>query len=176
MNIAKVLRPIRSLKVPQRLLSDHAANKNIGGYNFELTPEQKDIQQMARKFAREEIMPKAAELDKAGEYPMEIIKKAFALGLVNGTVPQKYGGTGLSLFDGCMVAEELAYGCSGVTTAIVANELAEAPLLLAGSEELKKEYLGRITSQPLMCAYCVTEPGTGSDVAGVKTKAEKKRR
>lgn len=129
---------------------------------------------MARKFAREEILPKAAELDKTGQYPTELIKKAWDLGLVNASVPQKYGGTGLSLFDGCLVAEELAYACTGVTTAIVSNELAETPVMLAGTEEQKIEYLGRVTKENLMCAYCVTEPGTGSDVAAVKTKAEKK--
>ncbi|XP_015909895.1 medium-chain specific acyl-CoA dehydrogenase, mitochondrial [Parasteatoda tepidariorum] len=177
MNITKILRPIQNLKFPQRLLSavpETSAAKNNGGFHFELSSEQKEIQQLARKFAREEILPKAAELDKTGEYPYEIIKKAFELGLVNATVPQKYGGTGLSLFEGCLASEELAYACTGVTTAIEANELAQAPLLIGGSEELKTEYLGRVTKEPLMCAYCVTEPGTGSDVANIKTRAEKK--
>ena len=175
---SKVFKPTALLKNSLRLLSSApepslSGNAN-GGFNFELTQEQKEIQQMARKFAREEIIPKAAHLDKTGEYPTDLIKKAWELGLVNGTVPTKYGGTGLTLFDGCLVAEELAYACSGVATAIVANELGQAPLLLAGNEELKTEYLGRVTKEPLMCAYCVTEPGTGSDVAAVKTRAEKK--
>ncbi|XP_054720539.1 medium-chain specific acyl-CoA dehydrogenase, mitochondrial-like [Uloborus diversus] len=108
------------------------------------------------------------------QYPTEIIKKAWDLGLVNATVPQKYGGTGVTLFEGCLVAEELAYACTGITTAIVANELAQAPVILAGNEEQKTEYLGRVTKEPLMCAYCVTEPGTGSDVANITTRAEKK--
>ncbi|XP_055942395.1 medium-chain specific acyl-CoA dehydrogenase, mitochondrial-like [Argiope bruennichi] len=178
MNISKVLRPNGLLKVPLRLLSSaaepQAATKNNGGFCFELSPEQKEIQQMARKFAREEILPKAAELDKKGEYPKEIIRKAWELGLVNSSVPTKYGGTGLNVFDGCLVAEELAYACTGVATAIEANGLAQAPLLLAGNEEQKKEYLGRVVKENLMCAYCVTEPGAGSDVAGIKTRAEKK--
>jgi len=178
MIVFKVLRPAATLKNSIRLLSSAAepsvSVKGNGGFHFELSQEQKEIQAMARKFAREEILPKAAEYDKTGQYPTDLIKKAWELGLVNGTVPQKYGGTGLTLFDGCLAAEELAYACTGVATAIEANELAQAPLLLAGNEELKTEYLGRVTKEPLMCAYCVTEPGTGSDVAGIKTKAEKK--
>ncbi len=73
-----------------------------------------------------------------------------------------------------MVAEKIAYGCSGILTAMEANGLGSMPIMLAGNEEQKKKYLTRLTEEPLLCAYCVTEPGAGSDVAGVKTKAEKK--
>lgn len=175
---SKSIKTTGGLKNTLRLFSSAAepdlSSRGNGGFHFELSQEQKDIQQMARKFAREEILPKAAELDKTGQYPTEIVKKAWELGLVNATVPQKYGGTGLTLFDGCLAVEELGYACTGVSTAIEANELAQAPLILAGNEALKTEYLGRVTKEPLMCAYCVTEPGTGSDVAAIKTKAEKK--
>ncbi|GIY21920.1 medium-chain specific acyl-CoA dehydrogenase, mitochondrial [Caerostris darwini] len=178
MNIVKLLRPNGFLKVPLRLLSSapepQSANRSNGGFCFELTAEQKEIQAMARKFAREEILPKAAELDKTGEYPKDIIRKAWELGLVNSSIPTQYGGTGLNVFDGCLVAEELAYACTGVATAIEANGLAQAPVLLAGTEEQKREYFGRVTKDNVMCAYCVTEPGAGSDVAGIKTKAVKK--
>eukprot|EP00064_Thunnus_orientalis_P020731 superscaffoldBa00005870_g20876 len=80
---------------------------------------------------------------------------------------------GLSIFDTCLITEELAYGCTGVQTAIEANSLGQMPVILAGNEAQKKKYLGRMTEEPLMCAYCVTEPGAGSDVAGLKTKAVK---
>lgn len=80
----------------------------------------------------------------------------------------------MKLLDGALVSEELAFGCSGIQTAIEANGLAEAPLLVAGSHELKTKYLGRMTEEPLMASYCVTEPGAGSDVANITTKAEKK--
>lgn len=80
----------------------------------------------------------------------------------------------MKLLDGALVSEELAFGCSGIQTAIEANGLAEAPLLVAGSHELKAKYLGRMTEEPLMASYCVTEPGAGSDVASITTKAEKK--
>ncbi|XP_061653158.1 medium-chain specific acyl-CoA dehydrogenase, mitochondrial [Phyllopteryx taeniolatus] len=143
------------------------------GFSFELTDQQREFQQLARKFAREEILPHAAQYDKTGEYPVPIIKKAWELGLMNGHIAEQYGGMGLSIFDNCLITEELAYGCTGVQTAIEANSLGQMPVIIAGNEVQKKKYLGRMTEEPLMCAYCVTEPGAGSDVAGVKTRAVK---
>uniref|UniRef100_A0A3Q0SJT9 Medium-chain specific acyl-CoA dehydrogenase, mitochondrial n=1 Tax=Amphilophus citrinellus TaxID=61819 RepID=A0A3Q0SJT9_AMPCI len=143
------------------------------GFSFELNDQQKEFQQLARKFAREEIIPVAPTYDKSGEYPFPIIKKAWELGLINGHIPQEYGGMGLSSFDTCLITEELAYGCTGVQTAIEANSLGQMPVIIAGSDAQKKKYLGRMTEEPLMCAYCVTEPGAGSDVAGIKTRAVK---
>ncbi|KAF1465211.1 Medium-chain specific acyl-CoA dehydrogenase, mitochondrial, partial [Pygoscelis antarcticus] len=84
------------------------------------------------------------------------------------------GGLGLGSFEACLITEELAYGCTGVQTAIEANSLGQMPVIIAGNEQQQKKYLGRMTEEPMMCAYCVTEPGAGSDVAGIKTKAEKK--
>ena len=77
----------------------------------------------------------------------------------------------ISVFS-CIIAEEMAYACTGMETAIEANSLGSMPLLVGGSDELKKEYLGRLLAEPLQAAYGVTEPGAGSDVAGIKTKAE----
>ncbi|XP_055441426.1 medium-chain specific acyl-CoA dehydrogenase, mitochondrial isoform X4 [Bubalus kerabau] len=85
-----------------------------------------------------------------------------------------FGGLGLGTFDSCLISEELAYGCTGVQTAIEANSLGQMPVIIAGNDQQQKKYLGRMTEEPLMCAYCVTEPVAGSDVAGIKTKAEKK--
>uniref|UniRef100_A0A2K6UKE5 Medium-chain specific acyl-CoA dehydrogenase, mitochondrial n=1 Tax=Saimiri boliviensis boliviensis TaxID=39432 RepID=A0A2K6UKE5_SAIBB len=140
----------------------------------ELTEQQKEFQATARKFAREEIIPVAAEYDKTGEYPIPLIRRAWELGLMNTHIPENCGGLGLGTFDACLITEELAYGCTGVQTAIEANSLGEIPVIIAGNDQQKKKYLGRMTEEPLMCAYCVTEPGAGSDVAGIKTKAEKK--
>uniref|UniRef100_A0A2K5ERI6 Medium-chain specific acyl-CoA dehydrogenase, mitochondrial n=1 Tax=Aotus nancymaae TaxID=37293 RepID=A0A2K5ERI6_AOTNA len=144
------------------------------GFSFELTEQQKEFQATARKFAREEIIPVAAEYDKTGEYPVPLIRRAWELGLINTHIPENCGGLGLGTFDACLITEELAYGCTGIQTAIEANSLGEMPVIIAGNDQQKKKYLGRMTEEPLMCAYCVTEPGAGSDVAGIKTKAEKK--
>ncbi|NXC59932.1 ACADM protein, partial [Aleadryas rufinucha] len=84
------------------------------------------------------------------------------------------GGLGLDTFKACLITEELAYGCTEVQTAIEANSLGQMSVIIAGNEQQQKKYLGRITEEPLMCAYCVTEPGTGSDVAGIRTRAEQK--
>ena len=141
--------------------------------DFSLTEEQVQIQELARKFAREEIIPKAAHHDQTGEFPREIVKKAWDIGLMNTHVPAEYGGAGLGVLDGCLITEEFAYGCTGIATAMEANGLAAAPVIVAGNEEQKKEFLGRLTREPLFAAYCVTEPGAGSDVAGIRTSAKR---
>ncbi|RMB88352.1 hypothetical protein DUI87_35284 [Hirundo rustica rustica] len=122
-------------------------SKPGNGFSFELTDEQKEFQATARKFALEEIIPVAAEYDRTGEYPVPLIKRAWELGLMNSHIPESCGGLGLGTFEACLITEELAYGCTGVQTAIEANSLG---------------------------AYCVTEPGAGSDVAGIRTRAERK--
>lgn len=76
------------------------------------------MQAVARKFAREEIAPNAAKYDKSGEFPWDIVKKAHSIGLMNGHIPQEIGGLGLKTFDGCLVTEELAWGCTGILLAI----------------------------------------------------------
>jgi acyl-CoA dehydrogenase len=141
--------------------------------DFSLTEEQQALQELARKFAREEMAPKAAHHDETGEFPREVAKKAWELGLMNTHVPPEYGGMGLGTLDGCIITEELAWGCTGIATAMEANALASAPVIVAGNEEQKKEFLGRLTGEPLFAAYAVTEPGAGSDVAGIRTKARK---
>jgi len=144
------------------------------GINFNLTEEQMEMVNLAESFAKNEIIPDAAHYDRTGEYPWPIIRKAHETGLMNMHIPQECGGMGLGTLDGCMISEKLAYGCTGVMTAIEANGLGSMPIIIAGNNEQKKKYLGRLLEEPLMCAYGVTEPGAGSDVAGVKTRAVKK--
>ncbi len=141
--------------------------------SFLLSEEQAQIQNLAREFAEREIVPKAAHHDQTGEFPRDICKKAWELGLMNGHIPEQYGGLGLGVFDSCLVAEEIAAGCTGIGTAMEANNLAEAPLIVAGSDEQKKRFLTPMTEDLLFAAYCVTEPDAGSDVAGIKSHARK---
>ena len=140
--------------------------------NFALNDEQKMIQQLARDFARNEMAPVAEHYDQSHEYPWPVIKKAQELGFTTLNVPEEYGGLGLSLFEECMVSEELAWGCSGMSTAMGVNGLAILPILIAGSEEQKQEYCGRLVDGQ-MASYGLTEPEAGSDVAGIKTTARK---
>ncbi|XP_066547765.1 medium-chain specific acyl-CoA dehydrogenase, mitochondrial [Amia ocellicauda] len=151
-----------------------ALNTVQRGFNFDMTDQQKEFQDMARKFAREEIIPVAPHYDKTGEYPVPLIQRAWELGLMNSHIPEDCGGVGLGIFDACLITEEIAYGCTGIQTAIEANSLGQMPVIIAGNDQQRKKYLGRMTEEPLMCAYCVTEPGAGSDVAGIKTRAERK--
>ncbi|MCM2277038.1 MAG: acyl-CoA dehydrogenase family protein [Oligoflexia bacterium] len=141
--------------------------------DFSLSEDQLNLQELARKFTKEEIIPKAAQYDESGDYPHDIVKKAWELGLMNTHVPQEYGGLGLSVLDGCIITEEFAYGCTGIATAMEANALAAAPVIVAGSHEQKKQFLGLLTEKPSYAAYCVTEPGAGSDVVGIRTTAKK---
>ncbi|XP_013138214.1 PREDICTED: probable medium-chain specific acyl-CoA dehydrogenase, mitochondrial isoform X2 [Papilio polytes] len=174
--MSKVLRTTRPIYRSLSTTAAVASAKPIPttGFCFELNDEQKALQDLARKFTKEEIIPSAAQYDKTGEYPWPIVKKAWELGLMNGHIPEHCGGLDLGVFDGCMVAEELAYGCTGIMTAMEASGLGQTPVIIAGNKEQQKKYLGRLIDEPLVAAYGVTEPGAGSDVAGIKTRAEKK--
>ncbi|MFN8450656.1 MAG: acyl-CoA dehydrogenase family protein [Anaerolineae bacterium] len=144
------------------------------GVNLELTDEQQMLQKMARDFTAQEIIPKAEHYDRTAEFPMDIIKKGQEIGLVNLNIPEEYGGPGAKVLDECVAGEELAYGCSGISTAMNINGLASLPIRLGGSEQQKEYWLGeRLIGKGELAAYCVTEPGAGSNVAGMQTRAER---
>jgi acyl-CoA dehydrogenase len=140
-------------------------------FDFEPTEEQKALIDTARRFARERIIPIAAECDRDAKFPMDLFREGHKLGLVNPTLPEAYGGPGLSDVEGGMIAEELAYGCTGIQTSFTANTLGLTPIKLAGSEEQKKKYFGWLTSEPVMVSYATSEPSMGSDVAGMQCRA-----
>ncbi|MCK5921096.1 MAG: acyl-CoA dehydrogenase family protein [Methylococcales bacterium] len=139
------------------------------GVSFGLTDEQKMIQQLARDFARNEMAPVAEHYDKSHEFPWPVVRKAQELGLCSMAVPEAYGGLGLSLFEEVLVSEELAWGCTGISTAM-GTGLGYLPILIAGTEAQKEKY-GNMILDGSMTAYCVTEPEAGSNVAGIKTTA-----
>ncbi|HID34168.1 MAG TPA: acyl-CoA dehydrogenase [Anaerolineae bacterium] len=141
--------------------------------DFELSSEQRMLRDLAHDFAENEIKPVAAHYDENDEYPWPIIKKAQEFGLFSVNIPEKYGGPGMSLLEEVILTEELAWGCSGIETALMLNSLAALPIKIAGTEEQKMTYLGRM-AEGAMGVYCVTEPGAGSDVAGIKLSAERK--
>ena len=142
--------------------------------DFTLTDEQQDMCEMAHDFAEHEIRPVAWDYDRDATWPGEILDKAWELGLMNNHLPVEYGGPGLSVLEGVIIAEEIAWGCSGIGTSLSCNSLASAPILLAASEELKKEYLGRLSEAPVLASFCLTEPDAGSDVSAMKTTAVRK--
>ncbi len=143
-------------------------------FGFELSEEQQSIFEMAKDFAKNEIRPVSAHHDKTTEYPWEVLKKAHELGLMNTHVEERFGGMELGSMDGALVAEALAWGCTGISTAIEANGLALQPVIMGASDALKQKYVAPMMEELKMAAYAVTEPGAGSDVAGMRTTAVKK--
>jgi len=138
---------------------------------YELPEDVKMLQELAMDFTRREIIPRAEHYDQNEEWPWEIFHKARAVGLVNLNIPEEYGGMGATAMEECVIAESMAYGCSGIQTALMLNQLATLPLLIAGSDEQKRRYLPWIADDGKVAAYCVTEPDAGSDVAGIKSTA-----
>jgi acyl-CoA dehydrogenase len=143
------------------------------GISFALSDEQRALRELAREFADKEIRPVAADYDERSQHPGDVVAKAHEVGLMNPHVPEEYGGPGLSAFEQMLVGEELAWGCSGIATTIVANILGSLPVILAGSDAQKREWLEPLMEAPLLCSFALTEPGAGSDVSAIKTTATK---
>ena len=141
--------------------------------NFDPTPEQEALREMARKFAANEIRPHATEWDRDGVFPLELFRKAFDLGMMTGFIPEIYGGQGLTMLDTCILEEEISWGCSGVAASMNANALALGPILLAGTGEQKREFVQPFAAEFRFASFCLTEPGAGSDAGGVATTARR---
>jgi acyl-CoA dehydrogenase len=141
--------------------------------DFQLNDEQLALQDTARRFAKDEIAPVAAEYDQSGEFPREIMKKAWEIGLSSTCIPPEHGGVGLSAVDSCIATEELSWGCSGMATSIMCNDLGLMPIVVGGTDEPKAEWLGVCASDFKMISFCLSEPDAGSDVAGIQLLAEK---
>ncbi len=137
---------------------------------FDLSEEQEMLAELARDFADQELIPNAEHWDKNGIFPEESINKARELGLLNCTIPGDYGGLGLSFLDEVIINEELGRGDPGFATITGVTMLACHPVIYGGTEEQKKEFLGRVCNGEIS-AYCVTEPGAGSDVRALSTTA-----
>ncbi|TET90935.1 MAG: acyl-CoA dehydrogenase [Methanomassiliicoccales archaeon] len=141
--------------------------------DFRLTEEQKMVQQMAREFAENEMMPHAAEWEKNNEIPMELYRKMAELGMLGGPIPEEYGGAGMDYVAYHLMIEEIARACSSVrTTVSVHTSLASTTLLLFGSEEQKQKYLVPMAKGEKLGAWALTEPDAGSDPANLRTNAK----
>lgn len=141
--------------------------------NFELTPEQLDLQKRAREFALREILPVAWYYDQSDETPLDVIKKAYDAGLINTDIPKKYGGPGLGLVENVILTEEFAAACPGLATSLFDNSLGMEPLRLSGNEGLKKKYFSRILNDFKLICFATSEPTMGSDVSGMRCLAER---
>ncbi len=139
--------------------------------DFTLTPEQIQLQEKARQFAMEEILPVAWYYDKIDETPIPILRKAFDAGIMNNDIPKKYGGQGLGLVEAALITEEIAAACSGLATSIFDSSLGMEPILISNNEDAKKRYLPKIANDFKLTSFATSEPTMGSDVAGIRCKA-----
>jgi alkylation response protein AidB-like acyl-CoA dehydrogenase len=140
--------------------------------DFDLSEEQKMIQETIRKFAKEEIAPVASENDKKGHFPREIFTKMAELGFAGTPIPEEYGGAGFDFISHAIVAEEIGRVDSSLRgTYSVQVSLVELPIHKFANEEQKKKYLPKLTSGEWMGCFGLTEPDAGSDPAGMKSTA-----
>jgi alkylation response protein AidB-like acyl-CoA dehydrogenase len=141
--------------------------------NFRFTQEQLEIQEKVRDFARREIAPLAAEIDRVERFPAETFKKLGEMGLLGLMLPKEYGGMDQSVLTCCLVAEELAYACASTSMSYLAHAvLCSHNLLSNGSEEQRKKYLPDLARGAKLGAIAMTEPNAGSDVLSMQTFAE----
>ena len=138
---------------------------------FYLTDDQRAIRDLARKIARERIAPHAAHYDETETYPEESMKAILESGLFGIWVPDEYGGTDMGCLALSLVSEEIAWACAATATQYLDQPLGGLPILLAGTAEQKKKYLPRLATGELLAAYSLSEPGAGSDAAGLRTTA-----
>ena len=141
--------------------------------DFRFTDDQVELQNKTRKFAQEYMIPYAHYYDKSGEFPLPIIQKCWEEGLMNLSIPKEYGGPELGSIEQCIVVEEMAAGCAGMTTSIYVNSLGAEPILLAGTDEQKEKYLRPLIEELKFVSFACSEPGMGSDVAGIQTRVKK---
>src|SRR5574341_1344834 len=141
--------------------------------DFALTQEQIAFRDLARRFAEQEIAPVAAHYEQSDEFIWPVARKAYQAGLLNIHIPEEYGGGGLSALDGVIIREELAVACSGITSALMITNLAAAPLIIAGTDEQKRDFLAPLCSEVAFASFALTEPDAGSDVAAIKTVARR---
>jgi acyl-CoA dehydrogenase len=143
--------------------------------DFGLTEEQKAMQKMVHEFAEKEIRPRAEEYDQSEDFPWDVVKKAAKLGLTHFWFPEEYGGIGeTDAITHFIVAEELCWGCAGIGTSILSTGLAASAIMVMGTDEQKKKYIGRFCDpdNPRLGAMCLTEPEAGSDVSNISTTAK----
>jgi alkylation response protein AidB-like acyl-CoA dehydrogenase len=138
---------------------------------FYLTDEQRMIRDLARTVARERIAPHAAHYDETEAYPAESMKAVLESGLFAIWVPEAYGGTDMGCLALSLVCEEIAQACAATATQYLDQPLGGLPILLAGSEAQKRKYLPGLATGEILSAYSLSEPGAGSDAAGLRTTA-----
>lgn len=140
--------------------------------NFELNEEQLAIQEMAFSFAKERLAPNAKEWDETSHFPLDVLQEAAELGMAAIYVPQDMGGSGLGRLEGAIIFEALAYGCPVIASYLSIHNMVAAMIARFGSNAQRTEWMPKLASLEWASSYCLTEPGSGSDAAALKTRAE----
>jgi acyl-CoA dehydrogenase len=135
--------------------------------SFQLSDEQLALKEMVAKFVQNTMLPVAAKYDQSSDFPWEVIKQAWEIGLMNIAVPAEYGGLGLGVLDDVIINEELGAGCLGMTTSISVNTLALYPILLGGTPKQIEEFVTPFMKEPKIASFCLTEPNAGSDAGSL---------
>ena len=141
--------------------------------DFDLTPDQKNFRDLAKNFSDKELKPYAAEWDKEAFFPKETLTKAGELGFLSLYVDTSLGGMGLGRLDASVVFEQLARGCTSTTAFMTIHNMAIWMVSKFASEKLKNEWFPQLSSGEKLASYCLTEPGSGSDAASLRTTAKK---
>lgn len=150
----------------------HILEEEANRMNFELSKEQEMIRDMVRIFAEKEVAPKAEEVDRTGEFPLNTFKKMGELGLLGIPFPEKYGGSGGDTISYAIAVEEIGRACGSTGLSYAAAvSLGASPIYYFGTEEQKQKYLVPLASGQTLGAFGLTEPNAGSDAGGTKTKA-----
>jgi alkylation response protein AidB-like acyl-CoA dehydrogenase len=138
---------------------------------FTLTEDQKLFRKEWRRLFEDKFTERAAEIDKTGEFPWDNLKVLADAGLAGINIPEAYGGAGADSITHCLLVEEVARVCASTSLIPAVNKLATLPILFAGSEELQQRFLPQIADGSAMASYCLTEPGSGSDAAAMRSRA-----
>ena len=141
--------------------------------DFALSEEQQAIQDMARSFAEEKLAPYAMEWDQTGHFPADVVREAATLGMAGIYVRDDVGGSGLGRLDAALIFEALSYGDPSIAAFISIHNMCAWMIDRFGEEEQRQEWLPALTSMEKIASYCLTEPGSGSDAAALRTKAER---
>jgi hypothetical protein len=139
--------------------------------DFTLSEDQRAIQEMAQAFARDELAPHSARWDEESHFPVDVLRQAAGLGFAGVYVQEDVGGSGLTRLDASLIFEALSYGDVSTAAYMTIHNMASWMIDRFGSEDLRRRYLPRLTTMELIASYCLTEPGSGSDAASMRTTA-----
>lgn len=142
--------------------------------NFELSDDQRAFEEAAKQFSDSVLLPNAAKWDKEHTFPLEAIRQAGELGFCGLYSPEEVGGLGLTRLDSSIIFEQLSMGCTTTTAMLTIHNMATWMIATWGSHEVKAAWCNDLVSGHKLASYCLTEPGSGSDAAGMKTKADNK--